>query len=106
MKIEAKDIKDTNTFKKFGATFSKVWSDDERHLYVFKRTKHRTDYEVIKGVKTKNPDGSIVYRYPSSEEFGTYGYYIMGIPSWYSKQRVITRLKQFDESVDLTNLQI
>lgn len=106
MEIVIKDVKDIQSFKKFDSTFTKIWGDDDRHLYVFKRTKYRDDYEVIKAVKKKNQDGSIVYRYPSSEEFGTYGYYIMGIPSWYSKQRIITRLKQFDESVDTSTLKI
>lgn len=106
MEITKKDIRDLSSFKKWGATFTKVWSDDDRHLYVFKRTGVRTDYEVIKGVKTKNPDGSIAYAYPSSEQFGSNGYYIMGIPANYAENRIRNRLKQFDQSVDLSGLVI
>ena len=32
-------------------------------------------YEVVKGVKRMNPDGSIVYVYPVDEQFGVYGFY-------------------------------
>ena len=112
MEIIKKDIRELNSFKKFDSTFTKIWSDEDRHLYVFKRVKimddgkERIDYEVIKGVKTKNPDGSIVYAYPSSDNFGTYGYYIMGIPVRYSRQRIVSRLKKFDEEVDLSGLSI
>lgn len=106
MEIIKKDIRDINKFEKYGSTFSKIWGDDEHHLYVFKRTKNRTDYEVVRGVKKKNPDGSIVYTYPSSENFGINGYYIMGIPENLSKSRIVCRLKQFYSDVDVSNLQI
>ena len=107
MEITKKDIKDLNSFKKWGTTFTKIWGDDDRHLYVFKRSGcSRDDYEVVKGVKTKNSDGSIVYAYPSSDNFGMYGYYIMGIPVRYSRQRIVYRLKKFDESVDTSTLNI
>ena len=35
-------------------------------------------YEIVKPVKKKNPDGNIVYTYPSSEEFGRYGWFYIG----------------------------
>ena len=31
-------------------------------------------YEIVEPPKVKNPDGTIVHRYPRSEEFGKYGW--------------------------------
>lgn len=35
-------------------------------------------YEIVRAVKRKQPDGSEVYCYPSSEQFGVSGWYICG----------------------------
>lgn len=98
------DLKTQKNFRKFGEDFSKIWSDDEHHIYVFKRvkvynlddgkTKEVISYEVIKGVKAKNPDGTIVYAYPSSEQFGKNGYYISGNEK-YCKERISKRISDF-----------
>lgn len=51
----------------------------EKRIYVYERYNREgrlIAYEVVKGVRTKLPDGSIVYRYPSNEQFGSKGYYI------------------------------
>lgn len=32
-------------------------------------------YEIVKPIKRKNPDGTTVYVYPSSEQFGRYGWF-------------------------------
>ena len=103
IKIINKDIKEIEKFEKFGDTFTKIYADDEKHIYVFKRirdyeTKTAISYEVVKGRKVKNPDGSIVYRYPISEEFGMYGYYIFGTED-YCKKRINYRIKCFKEKV-------
>ena len=37
-----------------------------------------SQYEVVVGVKAKQPDGSTVYVYPSSSQFGVNGWYICG----------------------------
>ena len=53
--------------------------DKEKHTYLFARYNHNGrlyGYELVKGVKTKNPDGNYIYRYPSSSQFGTYGFFI------------------------------
>lgn len=96
IEIYLKDIKEIDYFKKFDDDFFKVYSDDENHIYVFKRIREKQvkSYEVVKGVKHKNPDGSIIYRYPTSEEFGTYGYYIFGTED-YCKQRINYRIEGF-----------
>ena len=33
-------------------------------------------YEIVKPVKHKNPDGNIVLVYPSTEQFGSYGWFL------------------------------
>ena len=93
-----KDIKETEEFEKFGDVFTKVFADDENHIYVFKREREDKSlktfsYEVVKGIKTKNPDGSIVYIYPPSDKFGSYGYYIFGTTEKYCKDRIEYRIK-------------
>ena len=95
-KIYYKSIEEINSFTKYGDTFTKVFGNDEKHIYVFKRG---IDYEVVQGVKHKNPDGNIVYVYPSNEQFGVYGYYISGYVKNNALERIIFRLSQFDEEV-------
>lgn len=71
--IEYKDISELDTFTKYGDVFTKIWGDDEHHVYLFKR---KRGYELVRGVKAKS-DGTIKYRYPSNEQFGSHGWYIM-----------------------------
>lgn len=72
------DIKDKTHFRRIGYDYYRVYLDDERHIAVYEMEREgmHHGYEVIKGKKYKNPDGSIVYTYPSDEDFGTYGWYI------------------------------
>lgn len=100
--ISYKDLKDIDSFEKFGELFKKICADDDNHIYVFRREKQRPDkmvvsYEVVRGVKYKNPNGSIVYHYPSSEQFGTYGFYIVG-PEEYCKKRIEFRKEYLKKS--------
>lgn len=80
MKIFNTDIKDKRKFTFEGDTLvQKECVDEENHIYVYERYNPRGKmygYEVVKGVKVKNPDGNYVYRYPSSEQFGSYGYFV------------------------------
>lgn len=60
-----------------------IASDETHHIYLFEMTpldweKKYEQFELVKGIKVKNPDGSYVYRYPGDEQFGTYGWYISG----------------------------
>ena len=47
-----KDINSYDTFTKYGDTFTKIYADDENHIYVFKCG---FGYEVVKGIKSVNP---------------------------------------------------
>ena len=90
--IKMTDLKDIESFKKFGETFTKIEADDTHHIYVFKREKKypghiKVSYEVVKGVKYKNYDRKEVFIYPQSERFGLYGFYIFG-PEDYCRKRI------------------
>ena len=71
------DISERKTFKMFGELFILIAHNIEHNTYLYKRIKlskngygRTTGYEIVKPIKRKNPDGTIVYVYPSSEQFG------------------------------------
>lgn len=101
MKIFYTDLKEKNNFEKFDEQFIKIFGNEEKHIYVYKRVKNNSieSYEVIKGVKHMNPDGNYVFTYPSTEQFGLYGFYIMGYDKDYAINRIIKHLDYFDENV-------
>lgn len=74
------DISEKKEFTFDGDTLKQKYCyDEDKHIYVYERYNHRGrlfGYELVRGVRHKNPDGSIVYLYPCSEQFGTYGYFI------------------------------
>lgn len=78
MRIIAKDISEMKEFTKYGDTFRQIRNNPETGWWLYERRgKDNRSYEVVKGVKHKNPDGTIVYIYPSTEHWGKYGYTIM-----------------------------
>lgn len=72
------DIRDKAHFRRIGYDYYRVYFDAVRHIAVYEMSKDgkHKGYEVIKGKKYKNPDGTIVFTYPSDEDFGTHGWYI------------------------------
>lgn len=89
-KIFRKDINTKKVFKRGNTTYYQVYADRERHLYVYDiiRTEdgqHR-GYEIIKAPQYKNPDGSVIDRMISDEEFGTYGWATMGTENTYGRE--------------------
>ena len=65
-------IDDMTRFFKYGDEFKFIKKNAKKNTYLYKRVNLETNvvyYEVIVPVKTKNPDGSIVYVYPSAESF-------------------------------------
>ena len=66
IKIKVKDISELKEFEKFGEVFTCIAHNPIHDTYLYQR---RGGYEIIKPRKRKNPDGSIVYAYPSSEQF-------------------------------------
>lgn len=66
-------IDDMAHFFKCGDEFTFIKKNEKKNAYLYKRVNLETGivyYEVVIPVKTKNPDGSIVYVYPSAESFG------------------------------------
>lgn len=83
------DIKEKKEFNRIGHHYTQVLADDEKHIYLYRMDKdgiRYAQYELVKGKKVKNPDGSIVFIYPSDEDFGTYGWYICGTPKYVTEK--------------------
>ena len=95
MEIARTDIRDLNEFTKYGDRFTKVASYPDRNIYVYKREHYDEErkiwvcivFEVVKGAKCINPDGTIVYAYPSSEKFGPLGKCLSN--NWFSNRMII-----------------
>lgn len=71
-----KDIKDTPVLYKYNDTLEMVLSHSN-NVYVFKRTNPvyvSPYYEVVRGKKYTNPDGNVVYVYPSTSDFGKHAF--------------------------------
>lgn len=70
------DISKIDGYSSAGMWWKKVYADDEKHIYLFQA---REDlYEMMVGRKAKQPDGTYVYRKPSSDEWGAYGWTFWG----------------------------
>lgn len=78
--IIRKDISQETEFTFHGDTIKlERCLDYDKHIYLFSRHNskgRRIGYEIVRGVKTKGEDGNTVYAYPSTSQFGQYGYYI------------------------------
>lgn len=99
--IYAKDVKDIQSFQKYGNNYEKVYADDDRHIYIFKVfDENFTSYEVILGKRTKNPDGSIVYAYPGGNDWGTLGFSIRGCDGMEASMRVVKQLEERTKNKD------
>ena len=83
MSIVAKDISEKMRFSRCGYDYQCIYYNPDFHCGVWKMTDKNTGrfsgYEVVKGLKYKQPDGSIVYRNPGDEQFGVYGFYTHNI---------------------------
>lgn len=75
-----KDLTERFDFTRAGYRTICICYDKENHKGIWELRKDGScrGYEVIKGKKHKNPDGSVVYAYPSDEQFGSYGWYLVG----------------------------
>lgn len=101
VKKQYKDIKDYDSFSIYGDTLTKVYADDVRHIYAFKRTQGEYYfYELVIGVKTVNDDGSTVYRYPNNTEWGTKGFTIIGSDKDEMLKKHIKELEELIDSKD------
>lgn len=80
-RIGFRDISQKMTFRRAGYDYENIVYDPLHHCGIWKMTRvidgkvEDMGYEVVKGVKRVNPDGGIVYIYPSDEQFGMYGFF-------------------------------
>lgn len=84
-----KDISELKEFKKYGDTFRQVRNNPDTGWWLYERTneEYKTKhYEVVKGKKYVNPDNSVVYVYPSENDWGQYGYTIP--KSWWAQKTI------------------
>ena len=75
-KFSYTDIKDKNQFKMDEYTLTK-YRDYGNGYYLYKMTNPKgrhCGWELVRAVKTKNPDGTTVFVYPSISQWGTYGW--------------------------------
>lgn len=68
------DISELKEFKKWGDVFTLERTEPTTGRQLWKRVGDSVNYEVIIPVKHKNPDGSIVHTYPSTEQWGVKGF--------------------------------
>lgn len=111
MKLRFTDITEKRVFTRLNYEYKMVASDEQNHIYLFEMTpleweKTYEQFELVKGVKVKNPDENIVYRYPSDEQFGQYGWYICGtlercIRDINNKYEELTGNKEFNELLEV-----
>lgn len=104
-KYFATDIKNKKVFKRIGCTYYQVYADTINNIYVYDMVKdgeHR-GYEIVKGIKYKNPDGSICYRFPSDEEFGVYAWSTIGTENTFDveMEQLISRAKIIENRANL-----
>lgn len=83
MKIFKTDIKEKKEFNVEGTRCVMLGYNEKTGLYLYGRywldgrcKDMLMGYEIVKPVKYVNPDGNIVYSYPSSSQFGTNGAYL------------------------------
>ena len=95
MSIAAKDIKEKMRFSRCGYDYRCIYFNQDYHCGVWKMTRIDNGrfggYEVVKGYKYRQPDGSIVYRYPGDEQFGILGFY------GYDLERLLRHLDEWME---------
>lgn len=71
LEIYRKDLQ--KTFTKYGDTFTQIAHNPNLNTYIYERIDgegRHNGYEVIKPKKCTNPDGSIVYVYPTENDWG------------------------------------
>lgn len=71
MNIIRKDIRNVKTFKKYGEVFTQIRSNPETGWWLYER---KNAYEVVRLKKFRNYDGSVVYTYPTENDWGIFGY--------------------------------
>lgn len=78
-KFNYRDARDIQEFDRAGYHYRKVEGNEEYILWKMEREGiSYSNYELWLRINAKNPDGSVVWRKPSDEDFGRYAWYICG----------------------------
>lgn len=99
MEVFCRDISERLTFNRRGYNYKNIYLNNEKHTGIWEVSLKGSfqGYEIIKGIKAKNPDGRIVYTYPSDERFGRpNGLYVIGRTQEEAKTKAFDRLKEFE----------
>ena len=79
MDVFCTDLSEKMEFDRLCYHYKNIYFDDRLHLGIWRMTLKEDGkflgYEVVKGVRHKQPDGSFVYYYPGDEDFGINGFY-------------------------------
>lgn len=93
--IKSKDISEKMRFSRIGYDYECVFYNQDFHCGVWRMTKKDSGrfggYEVVKGIRHKQPDGSFVWSYPGDEDFGRYGFFD------YNLERLLRHLDEWME---------
>jgi len=82
MNLYVRDISEVKTFSKYGDIFTQIRHNPETGWWLYKRVTKRENkpdfisYEVVRGRKHTNPDGSEVLAYPCTTDWGVLGFTI------------------------------
>lgn len=103
MKLQAVDIKNKKQFKRAGYNYQLV-EDFGNNWYLYEMIRYMDSpikaYELVKAKRFKQPDGEVIYIYPSSEDWGTYGWTITGTEGRCRKRiKELLELKNGENSI-------
>lgn len=87
------DLKDLDVYSSADYFWRKVYADDKKHIYLFQAVEPNgivkdSLYEMMQGVRKKQPDGSVVYTRPQSELWGSKGWTL-----WGSKKQCLEKFR-------------
>lgn len=87
-------FQDTRLIQKYYDSESGCYLYERYHINSPTLGNRLMGYEIVKPVKHKNPDGATVYVYPSSEQFGLYGWFY---PPNTSMEKLTAKFKSIAE---------
>lgn len=90
MKLQATNIKDKNQFRMDEYTLTK-YRDYGNNYYLYKMTNPKgrhCGWELVKGKKHTQPDGEVIYIYPSISDWGLNGW---SYPASMTEEQILRR---------------
>lgn len=75
-KVVYKDFRSIDNFKRCNYDYSKVSQDEKWMVWRLSKNGEYRGYELWKRIRHRNPDGTEIWKAPSDNQFGRYGWYI------------------------------